>query len=76
MAGTTNSVNIVPMIRPVKMTRPIEKRAAAPAPEPSAYPPGGVTDLVADDLDARQQAVDYGDEDDDGSEDAWSLTGR
>ena len=50
--------------------------AAAPAPEPSDYPPGGVTDLVADDLDARRQAVDYGDEDEDGSEDAWSLTGR
>ncbi|WP_026545473.1 DNA translocase FtsK [Arthrobacter sp. 35/47] len=51
--------------------------AAAPAPEPSDYPPGGVTDLVADDLDARRQAVDYADEDDDdGSEDAWSLTGR
>jgi DNA segregation ATPase FtsK/SpoIIIE, S-DNA-T family len=36
------------------------------------------TDLVADDLAARTQAVDWADgsEDEDGSEDAWSLTGR
>ncbi|MCG2620344.1 DNA translocase FtsK [Arthrobacter sp. I2-34] len=34
-------------------------------------------DLVARDLDARPQAVDYYDDDDgSGSEDAWSLTGR
>ncbi|HKU09784.1 MAG TPA: DNA translocase FtsK 4TM domain-containing protein [Sinomonas sp.] len=34
-------------------------------------------DVVAADLDARTQAVDYYDEDDDGgSEDAWQLTGR
>jgi S-DNA-T family DNA segregation ATPase FtsK/SpoIIIE len=33
--------------------------------------------VVAADLDARTQAVDYYDEDDDGgSEDAWQLTGR
>ncbi|HEY8295085.1 MAG TPA: DNA translocase FtsK, partial [Micrococcaceae bacterium] len=35
------------------------------------------TDLVAEDLAARAQAVDYSDGgDDEGSEDAWSLTGR
>ncbi|NKX56089.1 FtsK/SpoIIIE family DNA translocase [Arthrobacter mobilis] len=38
----------------------------------------GPPDLVAEDLDSRPQAVDYydGDDDDSGSEDAWSLTGR
>ncbi|WP_458116863.1 DNA translocase FtsK 4TM domain-containing protein [Arthrobacter sp. D2-10] len=50
--------------------------AETAAPDPS-YQPGGVTDLVADDLDSRPQAVDYHDDDEgDGSEDAWSLTGR
>ena len=35
------------------------------------------TDLVAEDLDAYAQAVDYHDgADDEGSEDAWNLTGR
>ncbi|WP_394942168.1 DNA translocase FtsK [Psychromicrobium sp. YIM B11713] len=34
------------------------------------------TDLVAEDLNARAQAVDYGDDDEDGGEDAWQLTGR
>jgi S-DNA-T family DNA segregation ATPase FtsK/SpoIIIE len=33
-------------------------------------------DLVKDDLDSRPQAVDYHDEDDDGGDDAWQLTGR
>ncbi|MBO1267427.1 FtsK/SpoIIIE family DNA translocase [Arthrobacter cavernae] len=43
---------------------------------------GYAEDLVANDLEARKQAVEYYDgadgteEDDDGSEDAWSLTGR
>ncbi|EMY35155.1 FtsK/SpoIIIE family protein [Arthrobacter crystallopoietes BAB-32] len=37
----------------------------------------GPRDLVAEDLDSRPQAVDYYDDDEDsGSEDAWSLTGR
>jgi S-DNA-T family DNA segregation ATPase FtsK/SpoIIIE len=54
-----------------------EPPAAAPEPTGDApYAPGGVTDLVADDLDSRPQAVDYHDDDDDGTEDAWSLTGR
>ena len=30
--GTTNSVNSVPMARPVEITKPIAKRDAAPAP--------------------------------------------
>ncbi|MDQ0259679.1 S-DNA-T family DNA segregation ATPase FtsK/SpoIIIE [Sinomonas atrocyanea] len=33
-------------------------------------------DLVAKDLEGRPQAVDYHDGDDEGGEDAWSLTGR
>ncbi|MBO9705419.1 MAG: DNA translocase FtsK, partial [Arthrobacter sp.] len=33
-------------------------------------------DLVQQDLDARTQASDYGDDDDDEGEDAWQLTGR
>lgn len=34
-------------------------------------------DLVQEDLDSRPAAVDWNDEDDDeGSEDAWQLTGR
>ncbi|WP_144629274.1 FtsK/SpoIIIE family DNA translocase [Arthrobacter woluwensis] len=33
-------------------------------------------DLVQQDLDARPQASDYGDDDDDEGEDAWQLTGR
>ncbi|MEA5454553.1 DNA translocase FtsK [Sinomonas sp. JGH33] len=33
-------------------------------------------DLVAKDLDSRPAAVDYYDDDDDGGEDAWQLTGR
>ena len=48
---------------------------------------GYAEDLVAADLDNRTQAIEYhdgadgfsggtGGEDDDGSEDAWSLTGR
>jgi DNA segregation ATPase FtsK/SpoIIIE, S-DNA-T family len=37
----------------------------------------GPRDLVAEDLDARPQAVDYYDDDgESGDEDAWSLTGR
>ena len=50
--------------------------AAAAAADPSPYPPGGIKDLVAEDLDSRPQAVDYHDDDDDGSEDAWTLTDR
>ena len=46
----------------------------ADRPEPVSYQPG--TDLVAEDLDSRPHAVDYHDDDEDGSEDAWSLTGR
>ncbi|MCC9193932.1 DNA translocase FtsK [Arthrobacter sp. zg-Y916] len=42
---------------------------------------GGPVDLVAQDLESRQQATEYydgseGSGDDDGSEDAWNLTGR
>ncbi len=58
----------------------------AVAAAPSGYTPaGGGVDLVADDLNARQQAVDYHDghdadnadgSDDEGAEDAWNLTGR
>ena len=33
-------------------------------------------DLVQEDLDSRPAAVDWNDEDDEGSEDAWQLTGR
>uniref|UniRef100_UPI0039EDF85A DNA translocase FtsK n=1 Tax=Sinomonas sp. G460-2 TaxID=3393464 RepID=UPI0039EDF85A len=33
-------------------------------------------DLVKGDLDSRPQATDYYDEDDDGGDDAWQLTGR
>ncbi|RKW70799.1 DNA translocase FtsK [Galactobacter caseinivorans] len=33
-------------------------------------------DLVAQDLDARPQAVDWNDQDSEGGEDAWELTGR
>ena len=37
----------------------------------------GPRDLVQEDLDSRPAAVDWNDEDDDeGSEDAWQLTGR
>lgn len=54
---------------------PASAPSEAAAMDPS-YSPGGVTDLVAADLDSRPQAVDYHDEDDDGSEDAWSLTDR
>jgi S-DNA-T family DNA segregation ATPase FtsK/SpoIIIE len=36
----------------------------------------GPEDLVQADLDARAQAVEYYDDDDQGSEDAWNLTGR
>ncbi len=34
------------------------------------------TDLVAEDLASRAQAINYNDADDEGGEDAWSLTGR
>ncbi len=47
-----------------------------PAPSAPQAPP---IDLVADDLEARRQAGQYhdgSDDDDDGSTDAWSLTGR
>ncbi|MHA7246485.1 FtsK/SpoIIIE family DNA translocase [Arthrobacter tecti] len=51
-----------------------------PAPAAASSPPAGqgTPDLVAEDLDSRPQAVDYNDdvEDEDGSEDAWGLTGR
>lgn len=51
--------------------------AAASGAEPAPYGADGAIDLVAEDLDSRPQAVDYGDgDDDDGTEDAWSLTGR
>ncbi|WP_430754495.1 DNA translocase FtsK 4TM domain-containing protein [Micrococcus luteus] len=36
----------------------------------------GPRDLVQEDLDSRPAAVDWNDEDDEGSEDAWQLTGR
>jgi S-DNA-T family DNA segregation ATPase FtsK/SpoIIIE len=36
----------------------------------------GPVDLVQADLDARAQAAEYYDDDDQGSEDAWNLTGR
>ncbi|WP_323961307.1 DNA translocase FtsK [Arthrobacter sp. JZ12] len=49
--------------------------AAASDSETASYPSAGA-DLVAEDLDSRPQAVDYHDGDDDGSEDAWELTGR
>ncbi|MCU1573076.1 MAG: cell division protein FtsK [Micrococcaceae bacterium] len=58
--------------------------AAAPDPGTAALAEnananhGYGADLVADDLAARSQAVEWADgsDDDDGSEDAWSLTGR
>jgi S-DNA-T family DNA segregation ATPase FtsK/SpoIIIE len=58
--------------------------AAAPDPGTAALAEnananhGYGADLVADDLAARSQAVDWADgsDDEDGSEDAWSLTGR
>ncbi|WP_026531983.1 FtsK/SpoIIIE family DNA translocase [Arthrobacter sp. H41] len=47
---------------------------------PAAQRPSAPVDLVADDLAARTQAIDYSDggseSDDDGGEDAWNLTGR
>ena len=49
--------------------------AASPEVDQSRYQPGAA-DLVAEDLDSRPQAVDYNDDDDDGGEDAWELTGR
>ncbi len=36
----------------------------------------GPRDLVQEDLESRPAAVDWNDEDDEGSEDAWQLTGR
>ena len=36
----------------------------------------GPRDLVQEDLDSRPAAADWNDEDDEGSEDAWQLTGR
>ncbi|MBG6183776.1 S-DNA-T family DNA segregation ATPase FtsK/SpoIIIE [Arthrobacter sp. CAN_A214] len=54
-----------------------EPAAAAPSAAPRPTAP---VDLVADDLAARTQAIDYSDggsaSDDDGNEDAWNLTGR
>ena len=50
--------------------------AAAPEVDQSRYQPGGAVDLVAEDLETRPQAVDYNDDDEDGTEDAWELTGR
>ncbi|WP_026549894.1 DNA translocase FtsK [Arthrobacter sp. Br18] len=57
-----------------------DEPATAPAAPPTPRPPAPV-DLVADDLAARTQALDYADgssgsDDDDGNEDAWNLTGR
>jgi S-DNA-T family DNA segregation ATPase FtsK/SpoIIIE len=54
--------------------------AAASVPAPAAAPAAAPIDLVADDLAARNQAVDWhdGSEDtgDEDGEDAWALTGR
>ncbi len=62
---------------------PVDPRTAALAENANAnHGYGGYgADLVAEDLAARTQAVEYydgadGGDDDDGSEDAWSLTGR
>jgi S-DNA-T family DNA segregation ATPase FtsK/SpoIIIE len=56
---------------------PVDAATAALADNANANHGYGA-DLVADDLAARAQAVEYhdGTDDDGGSEDAWSLTGR
>ncbi|AJT40583.1 FtsK/SpoIIIE family DNA translocase [Psychromicrobium lacuslunae] len=64
-------------IRGDEPSAPVDATTAALA-ENANVNQGYGTDLVADDLNARPQAVEYydGDDDDEGGEDAWQLTGR
>ncbi|WP_028279399.1 DNA translocase FtsK [Arthrobacter sp. H5] len=62
-----------PVLAAMRGDGPVEPAAAQPVAQAAAHAP---VDLVADDLAARTQAIDYNDAGDDGSEDAWNLTGR